>query len=209
MNEVTTSALFLGAEFGALLTIFFIAVGVYFLRRRAADKRYVANFIEDYKGSVQERHDAMRQALEFESLLIGEDLDSFMSDMSIAEKRLYKRILNMYLGHERKCLFDIRDDMTGINDSWLKAMQAMHRSSANDEEGAGSVEELEKKLYDLKIENNRMSEELADAMQTMESIVKEYSLMYAGKENETMDRLSSDYNQLKKKADSHKKPEKD
>ena len=59
------------------------------------------------------------------------------------------------------------------------------------------------KIDELTTENTKIAVDLAEAMETMEDIVKEYSLMYAGQENETMDRLSDDYQKLKNKSDSH------
>ena len=66
-----------------------------------------------------------------------------------------------------------------------------------------NVNELNEKIDTLTTDNLKIAGELAEAMTTMEDIVKEYSLMYAGQENPTMDRLSKDYDKLKKKSDSY------
>lgn len=210
MGEGMSSLLLIGAELGAILVLGFIMLVVYFIRRRSSDKRYVANFIADHKGQQAERREAMKSSMQLDSLLTDEDLEKFLDKMNSSEKYLYKHILNMYLGFDRKCLPEIRTELSIINDNWINTVQKsvsnaaeLHMQQASQASG-DEVGKLNKQIEELTADNNKISGDLAEAMETMEDIVKEYSLMYAGQENQTMDRLSDDYDKLKEKSDSHK-----
>jgi len=209
MDNATYSLLLIGAEVGIVLVLGFIGLVVYFIRRRTSDKRYVADFIADHKVKQEERRAALKSSLQVDSLLIDEDLEEFLNKMGMSEKHLYRCILNMFLGFDRQCLLEIRDELLNINNNWINAVQKSITNSAeihlnqDNEASSGDISELNKQIESLTADNKKMSGELAEAMETMEDILKEYSLMYAGQENQTMDRLSDDYDKLKKKADSH------
>ena len=203
MNETTSTMIFVAAEFGAVLLIFFIIALVLFLKRRASDKRYVAAFIAEHKKNHADRRDAMREKMASDSLLSEEDLDDFLDNVTASEKKLYKRILNMYLGFDRQCLSEIRDDLSDMNITWIDTVKKNIGSIPAGSIPEEKVQELNDKIDELTSENTKIAADLAEAMVTMEDIVKEYSLMYAGQENETMDQLSDDYQKLKNKSDAH------
>jgi len=205
-----SSLLLLGAEFGLILVLIFIVGIVYFLRRRKADKRYVYDFIAEHKSTQIERREEAKALMKTSSLLSDENIEVFLDSIHASENRLYKKILNMYLGFDRNCLPDIRDDLSEMNNNWIETVKNNIKDAVEihmNEMGSVSnenVEELNNKIDVLTTDNKKIASELAEAMETMEDIVKEYSLMYAGQENPTMDRLSDDYDKLKKKSDSHK-----
>ena len=204
MSEITSAMLFIGAEIGVVLLLLFTAAVILFLKRRASDKRYVAGFIADHKEQQVARREAIKSAMESEALLVGDDLDEFLDEMNKSEKEIYKRVLNMYLGFDRRCLPEIRNELSDINSNWLTTLQKSIQNSQQGQVDEEQVKELNDKIENLKAENDKIAAELAEAMETMEDIVKEYSLMYAGHENATMDKLSDDYSKLKEKADSYK-----
>ncbi len=203
MNEATNTMVFIAAEFGAVLLVLFIIALVLFLKRRASDKRYVADFIAEHKKNHVERRDAMRERMTTDFLLTDDELDEFLENVTASERKLYKRILNMYLGFDRQCLSEVRNDLLEINNSWIETVQKNISQIPEGSIPEEKVQELNDKIDELTAENNKIADDLSEAMVTMEDIVKEYSLMYAGQENETMDQLSDDYQKLKDKSDSH------
>ena len=203
MNDVMTSALVLGAELGAIALVIFVIALIFYWRRKKNDKGYVSDFVSTYKEDMEAQRKGMREALAAKCFLEGKDASEFIERMDDVEKKLYKNILNMYMGHDRSNLEDIRGDVAGINEEWLKATQKSISNAMENSVDDAEIQALTTEIDDLKAENARMAAELEEAMQTMEDIVKEYSLMYAGQENEKMDQLSGEYNRLKEKADSH------
>lgn len=199
MSEVSSTAIFIAAEFGAILLILFVVVFVIFLKRRASDKRYVTVFIEDHKASCAGRREAMREKMMSNLLLREEELDDFLDNINISEKKLYKHILNMYLGFERQCLPEIRDDISDINNYWVETIQKNTGLKVQDSAPEEKTGDLNSKIDELTTENTKMSTDLKKAMETMDDIIKEYSLMYAGEENDKMDSLSDDFQNLKNK----------
>jgi len=209
MDNTIYSLLLVGAEVGVVLVLGFIVLVVYFIRRRTSDKRYVADFIADHKVKQEERRAALKSSMQVDSLLDDEDLEEFLDKMGISEKHLYRCVLNMFLGFDRKCLLEIRKEVLNINNNWIDAVQKSISNSAEihlnqaSEASSGDIGELNKQIESLAADNEKMTGDLSEAMETMEEILKEYSLMYAGQENQTMDRLSNDYDKLKKKSEPH------
>ena len=209
MSNIMSTFLLLGAEFGLILVIFFIGITIVFFRRRNADKRYVADFISNHKKTQVERRNEIKASMQEDSLLAENQVEELLDNMNASERNLYKKILNMYLGFDRKCFSEIREELLAINNTWITAMRQSikHAAETQLQEGgevsSENVNELNEKIDTLTTDNLKIAGELAEAMTTMEDIVKEYSLMYAGQENPTMDRLSKDYDKLKKKSDSY------
>jgi len=211
MNETMSTLLLLGAELGVILIVTFVGLVVFYIRRRRNDKRYVASFIDEHKNSREERREAVKESIKSCLPLVDDDMEEFLDKISSSERKLYKNVLNMYLGFERQCLADIRDELSATNDNWVSVIeksvqQAVDEHIQNAALANNSNEsELENEIVSLKEDKNKLAAELAEAMETMEDIVKEYSLMYAGQENTKMDKLSDDYNKLKSKSDAHSK----
>jgi len=209
MDNTLYSLLLIGAEVGVVLVLGLVVLVVYFVRRRTSDKRYVADFIAEHKVKQEQRRAALKSSMQVDSLLVDEDLEDFLDKMGMSEKHLYRCVLNMFLGFDRKCLLEIRKEVLNINNNWIDAVQKsisnsaeMHLSQAS-EASSEDIKELNKQIESLTADNKKMAGDLSEAMETMEEILKEYSLMYAGQENQTMDRLSDDYDKLKSKAESH------
>lgn len=207
MNEGMLTILILGAEFGGLLLLILMVIMFLILRRKRSDKKYVAEFITSYKNDMPTRIEDFKNRLESHFYIVGEDADEVLNKISATETRLHKRILNMYLGNNRACLSDIRNDVASLNERWLDTMS---NSLANASETLSKPEvngQMPDDYDDLKEENATMRKELADAMKSMEEMLKEYSLLYAERDdkNETMERLSSEYDDMKTKKESHDK----
>lgn len=207
MSESMLTMLILGAELGGLVFLIFIVMAFFLLRRKRSDKKYVAEFISAYKNELPARIGDFKNRLESHFYIVGEDADEVLEKISEAETQLHKRILNLYLGNNRKCLTDIRNDVSSLNERWLAIM---NESLSNAAEVLGKTEvitQLQQDYTDLKNENGKMREELAEAMKSMEEMLKEYSLLYAERDdkNETMERLSGEYHEMKEKSESHDK----
>lgn len=207
MNESMLTVLILGAELGSVVLLIFIVIVFFLMRRKRSDKQYVAEFITGYKKNLPARIDALKQKLESDYFIIGEDADEVLGKISDTETRLHKRILNLYLGNNRKCLADIGNDISSLNKEWL---EIMNESLTNASEVLGKTEIIEKMQHDytdLKKENEGMRAELVEAMKSMEEMLKEYSLLYAERndKNENMERLADEYHDMKAKTRVHDK----
>lgn len=207
MSEAMLTMLVLGAELGGLVLLIFIVIAFFILRRKRSDKKYVAEFITTYKKDLPTRIEGFKDRLESHFYIVGEDADKVLDKISNTETQLHKRILNLYLGNNRNCLPEIRNDISSLNEEW---MAIMNDSLANASNVLGKTEvitQLQHDYTELKKENDGMKKELTEAMKSMEEMLKEYSLLYAERDdkNETMERLSDDYNEMKEKSDSHDK----
>jgi len=207
MNDSLTTLTLVGSEIGAVLIVFFIFIAVIFVKKRRANKGRVKAFIEDYKNALPEKRAKMKNSLESDCSIVGDDCESLLNTLANSEKKLYKHLLNMYMGYERDSLQDIERGVNNLSELWVGTMmESIRKAAENSTVGKEEIARLETELETLKGENERIAIEFSGAMTTMEEILKEYSLMYAGQENEKMDGLSDDYEKIKKKSDGHLEP---
>lgn len=207
MSETTLTMLILGAELGGIVLLVFLVFMLVLLRRKRSDKQYVAEFISGYKKALPEQTRDFKNRLENHFYVIGEDADEVLNNLSDTETRLHKRILNLYLGNHRKCLADIRKDVTALNENWLMIMNESLTNAAEVLGKSGTITQMQQDYTELKKENMAMREELAEAMSSMEEMLKEYSLLYADRDdkNETMEKLAGEYQEIKTKTERHDK----
>lgn len=206
MSDSLTTLALVGSEIGAILIFLFAVIILVFVNRRRENKGRVKLFIDNYKEQLPEQRAKLKKSLETECSVVGEDCEKFLNTLAGSEKKLYKHLLNMYMGYERDSLEDIQRGVNRLSELWITAMMENIRKAAeNSTVGKEEIERLEVELGSLQEEKERIAIEFSGAMTTMEEILKEYSLMYAGQENKKMDELSEDYNEIKKKADSHLK----
>mgnify|MGYP000356536317 FL=1 len=207
MNETTLTMLILGAELGGIVLLVFLVFMLVLLRRKRSDKQYVAEFISSYKKALPEQTRDFKNRLENHFYVIGEDADEVLDNLSDTETRLHKRILNLYLGNHRKCLADIRKDVAALNENWMLIMNESLTNAAEVLGKSEAITQMQQDYTELKKENTAMREELAEAMSSMEEMLKEYSLLYADRDdkNEAMERLSDEYEEIKTKTERHDK----
>ncbi|MDT8403617.1 hypothetical protein [Sulfuriflexus sp.] len=207
MTETTLTMLILGAELGGIVLLVFLVFMLVLLRRKRSDKQYVAEFISSYKKALPEQTRDFKNRLENHFYVIGEDADEVLNNLSDTETRLHKRILNLYLGNHRKCLADIRKDVTALNENWLMIMNESLTNAAEVLGKSGAITQMQQDYTELKKENMTMREELAEAMSSMEEMLKEYSLLYADRDdkNEAMEKLAGEYREIKTKTERHDK----
>lgn len=205
MNEAMLTTLILGAEIGGLVLLFFLVITFFVLRRRRSNKKHVAEFIASYKKDLPARIDAFKNRLENDHYIIGEDADKVLGKISDTETRLHKHILNLYLGNNKECLSDISNDVSSLNEKWLAIMGDSITNAADVLGKTEVISEMQHNYEELKDENTSLRKELTEAMKSMEEMLKEYSLLYAdqGEKNETMERLSGEYDELKAKTKVH------
>jgi len=199
--------LILGAELGGIVLLVFLVFMLVLLRRKRSDKQYVAEFISSYKKALPEQTRDFKNRLENHFYVIGEDADEVLDNLSDTETRLHKRILNLYLGNHRKCLADIRKDVAALNENWMLIMNESLTNAAEVLGKSEAITQMQQDYTELKKENTAMREELAEAMSSMEEMLKEYSLLYADRDdkNEAMERLSDEYEEIKTKTERHDK----
>ena len=192
---------------GGIVLLVFLVFMLVLLHRKRSDKQYVAEFISSYKKALPEQTRDFKNRLENHFYVIGEDADEVLDNLSDTETRLNKRILNLYLGNHRKCLADIRKDVAALNENWMLIMNESLTNAAEVLGKSEAITQMQQDYTELKKENTAMREELAEAMSSMEEMLKEYSLLYADRDdkNEAMERLSDEYEEIKTKTERHDK----
>lgn len=199
MNDGLLTILILGAELGAVILLIFVIFIIIRFKRRNADKTYVRDFIREYNESKHTHNTDIKNRLEVGCHIVGEDAKQAMNMVTTSEKKLFKRVLNLYLGNERDCLSDIQKDVAVLSDNWLSVVQEGATNAMTAVCNNVDTMALEGKISELEEKNHEMSSKLDEAMKTMEEIIIEYARLYADKDekDEKMEKLSGKYDELK------------
>lgn len=209
MSEFVTSLLVIFSEVAVVLAIIIGLIMFFFIRRGRRDKVLAKVLVETIKEKEPQRIERLKEILEKVHHLDEASANQSVEAILASEKNLYARIIKVFLGRDR-------DGITKINKD-VESLAETYRSLSNVEE-AGEVEkyhsednplvqaQLKAQVKKLEKENVKLERDLNEAMESMDSMLKEYTLMYAGGggKRDGVKHLENELSQLKQKiAQSH------
>jgi hypothetical protein len=185
MIEVSKILLLVFSEL-FLVSIVVACIVVYLIvsknqRDRAAMRTLVARIKEDSGRREQETRKIMEERYGF----TGADLEEIVKKIAREEKAFYQVLLDVYLKRNADALQNLSVDYEGSVDTY-RTLEFPHRDNASADADEESVDSEELML--LKEENMRLTEELQVTMDTMGRMLSEYSLMFAGGTDTSLDK---------------------
>ena len=178
MSEFLTSILIIGTEISAVLIII---TGIYLFlvtKKKRKDKRISEQFINDFK----ENMDARKHHIESQLEQIDDDKEKILhiiENIVTKEKSIYGKMLKIFNGSDKNLLLDIQDDLQALTDEFgihIKKDTTVTNEIAPEIEKR--IQAMEKKNNVLKIENDRLKDDLKKALETIDSIQAEYEQLY-------------------------------
>jgi len=104
-------------------------------------------------------------------------LDNLLEEIKSSERHLYQQIIKIFLARDIKELKKIDQHIDKVSEPYCKILA--HASGNGNEET-----QIEEKVQKLKIENERLTEQLTIAMSTMDEISAEYTRVFSGTQTE-------------------------
>lgn len=209
MSEFVTSLLVIFSEVALLLAIVISVIVFIFVRRGRRDKVLAKVLVETIKEKEPERIARLKDILEKVHHLDEESAQKSVEAILSSEKNLYSRIIKMYLGRDRDGITKINKDVESLAETYRKLSVV---GEAGDDEKYRSDDnpllqaQLKAQIKKLEKENAKLERDLGEAMESMDSMLKEYTLMYSGggAKREGVKHLENELSQLKQKiAKSH------
>ena len=209
MSEFTTSLLVIFSEVGLVLAIIIGAIIFIFVRRGKRDKVLAKQLVETLKGNEPQRIEHLKNILEKINHLDEASAEKSVELILRCEKNLYARIIKMFLGRDRGGIVKISKDVESLAESYRNL------STVTDvgEGGSGHADDnplvqtqLKSQIKKLENENAKLERDLGEAMESMDSMLKEYTMMYSGSgaKRDGVKHLENEMSQLKQKiASSH------
>ena len=204
MNETLTSFLVVFSEIGVLLALIAIIVAFFVMRRKHRDNLLVRQVVETLRESESARKanlmDILKKVHDMDEEFAAQTAQAMLS----CEKRIYNRVLKIFLGHERDSITELQKDVENMASTYRKmidSIKAMHISDPEPSDNPKREAQLRMQLKQAEAEKDKLQEDLDEAMSSMENMLKEYTQMYSGggAKKEGVKHIENELVQLKRK----------
>jgi DNA repair exonuclease SbcCD ATPase subunit len=204
MSETITSFLVIFSEVGVLLALVGILIAFLMMRRKHKENILAQQVVETLRESESARKanlmDILQKVHEVDEEFAAQTAHAMLS----SEKRIYNRVLKIYLGHERDGITDLQKDVENMASTYrhlIDSIKAMHVSEPERGDNPKREAQLRTQIRQLEAEKQKLQEDLDESMQSMENMLKEYTQMYSGggAKKEGLKHIENELTQLKRK----------
>ena len=209
MSEFVTSLLVIFSEVGLMLAIIISVVVFIFIRRGKRDKVLAKVLVETLKQKEPQRAEHLKDILEKVHNMDEESAQKSVEAILTCEKKLYSRIIKMFLGRDRNGISKIDKDVESLAETYRKlstVAEVGEGVSGHSDDNPLVQAQLKAQVKKLEKENAKLERDLGEAMESMDSMLKEYTMMYSGSgaKRDGVKHLENEMSQLKQKiASSH------
>lgn len=209
MSEYVTSLLVIFSEVGLLLAIIISIIAFIIIRRGRRDKVLAKVLVETIKEKEAQRTERLKDILEKVHHLDEASAKQSVDEILNCEKNLYSRIIKVFLGRDREGITKINKDVESLTESYRRLSsvgEAGTDEKYHSDDNPLVQAQLRAQIKKLEKENAKLERDLSEAMESMDSMLKEYTQMYSGggAKREGMKHLENELSQLKQRiAKSH------
>jgi uncharacterized membrane-anchored protein YhcB (DUF1043 family) len=200
MNEYLTSFLVIFSEVGMLLALIGIVVGFLMVRRRQRHRSEARHFVAELRDTEPSRKHQIKEVLEKVHHLEPDAAEKTTETMVNSEKRIYNRVLKIFLGDcHKESLEMLRKDVENMAKAYQRFVDAAPAGEAAPRgDNPMQAAAMRKQIKQLEKEKEKLETDLAEAMTSMENIMKEYTQMYSGgAKKEGVKHIENELTQLK------------
>lgn len=202
MNEYITSLLVVFSQLGVVLAMAAVIAIFLLIRRKQKDNSLCKKFIELLKQKEGGRKDSLIDALKKIHQMDDDTAEKTAKSMLNSEKKIYNHVLKLFMGHDRESLVEIQKDVEILASAYRKLiMTAENTSTIEHGESPKHNAQMRATIRQLTAERDKLQEDLDEAMQSMESMLKEYTQMYSGggAKKEGLKHIENELGSLKQK----------
>ena len=204
MSETITSFLVVFSEVGVLLALVGIVIAFFIMRRKHKDNILAQQVVDTLRESESARKANLMDILQKVHEVDEEFASQTAHAMLTSEKRIYNRVLKMYLGHERDGITDLQKDVENMATTYrrlIDSIKAMHVSEPERGDNPKREAQLRTHIKQLEAEKQKLQEDLDESMVSMDNMLKEYTQMYSGSgaKKEGLKHIENELTQLKRK----------
>ncbi|AKH21796.1 hypothetical protein [Sedimenticola thiotaurini] len=159
-----------------------------FLSKRRRERAAVKSLIAAVRQDSERRDGETRQVLQQRFGLSGGGLDETAGKISRGEKQFYQTVIDLFLHRNTVALQNFSVDYEKSVEPYRTLELSLGTAGAATEPPAEAPDDSADELYLLREENKRLSDELQLTMNTMGTMLNEYTQMFAGGAEAGMDR---------------------
>lgn len=188
MIEVSRLLLMLLIELLILSTACAGIVTYLYLAKRRRERAALKNLIATIRQDMERREAETRQVLEQRFGLSAQPLEEAVVKISREEKQFYQTVIDLFLRRDTTALQNFSVDYEKSVEPYRTLAVTLSQEAPAAEPGDEVANNLSDELLLLREENQRLSDELQLTMNTMGTMLNEYTQMFAGGSESGIDR---------------------
>lgn len=197
MSEFVTTLLLIGTETSVMLFMVLGTVVFITLRKNRHDKARAMILVDKLKGSEAERRKNLELVMQQTYGLENDELEEQVNELIQTEKRLYSKILKMYMGRDRESIKNIDKNVSELINAYRGLVEQPENEEREDK--AAGLLIIRKENEALRLAKAQLETDLAASMETMENMMAEYANMYEGGQKEGDQRVKNEMFKLRQK----------
>jgi len=160
----------------ALLALSLVIVLLLFFARKKKDKEQIAlsALIDKVQDTEKIKVKKMNELISTHCDLEPGVINELLVEVQTSERNLYQQIIKIFLNRDIQLLGDIDLHIENLAEPYCKLLSHV----------SGGGDEVEEKIQKLTADNERLSEQLTIAMDTMDEISAEYTRVFSGSQTE-------------------------
>lgn len=188
MSEFVTSTLILAAEFGAIVSVFFLVYLAIVYIRRKKDTSLVNDFASQFKQSTTTRREGLQQSVKEAFRVNGEQGQDAINEIMHTERTICSNVLKIFDGRDKGLIMNLKDDLDDLSGAYHHLATLGHAQSAVDplvidssacEPGSDeNSDDKESELYVLRVENQRLKEDLKKSLENIDYLQAQYTELF-------------------------------
>jgi len=202
MNEVITGLLVVLSQVGVVLALAAVIIIFVVIRRKQKDSSLCKHFIDLLKQKEGSRKDKLVESLQKVHQMDDVQAGQTAKSMLGCEKKIYNHVLKLFMGHDRDALGEVKKDVENMANAYRKLISNAEAVTVDHDSGNPKLlAQLRSSMKQVTAERDKIQEDLDEAMQSMENMLKEYTQMYSGggAKKEGLKHIENELGQLKQK----------
>ncbi len=193
MNEFYSSLFLLISEIGLILFLILGAIIFMSKRRCMKDKALAMVLVQKIKNAEPEKREKLLSLLKDVYGYDDEEAETRMEALIDCEKTLYGNLLKIFLKKEREKISEFDNHLNKLIESYHGFSHSEGGSESQDETPKSSkIILIREENTSLREANAKLKKDLDAAMQTMESMMSEYTSMYEGGKKDGEQRMKNE-----------------
>jgi len=180
MIEINSAvAIFVGEALIALLLVFIIMLLIS-MKRKRRDRAAAGGLIKKISKGGEMREQELLDLLGEDSGLDSEELKSHIKGIQKQERELYQHVVQLYLKRDVKMLARIDQQVQALSDPYRQLLSEKSGKTEIDPALQEEIDKIKAEQKRLRNDNERLANQLGVAMETMDEVSGEYSMMFGG-----------------------------
>lgn len=201
MSDSLLSFTIIFAELGGVLLLVVIGWVIYFIYKTKKEGKNTRDLITHGKKMLSRHKDKLdahfKEELELEEEKADINVESLIND----EKKLYEHLINVSISKDTSLLKLTINDINELINDYVRMLTLKGNVVADKNKDSRELQ-LRKENEALRLENASLQKRLTESLETIESMMGEFSSMYEGGKKEGEQRVKNEMYKLKQSLES-------